>query len=386
MSESAKISDRKTAIRYITSISGKTEEEAGQLLNQLEQYPETKEMGVDEEELFPLLNTAIDATRDMLLITDARKQIGDEKIIYVNKGVEQVTGYSREELIGKNPKIFQGPETEKATIDRLRKKLAAGERFVGETFNYKKDGSKYRVRWSIDPIRDEEGEITHFISIQQDVTSEWEQKNRLEKTLDERESLLNEIHHRVKNNLAVISGLLDLQSAKSSSEETKKILSESVNRIQSIATLHEKLYETGNFNDIYLPEYIEGLLEHLVKTMSDQTTDITTKIDIADARLSVSNAVPLALIINELVTNSFQHGFQHREEGTLEISLDHDKEKFELTVADNGVGLPEELDVENLDSLGLRLIETLCNQLNGKYEFEKRNPGTRFKMMFDIDE
>ncbi|MFH5833907.1 sensor histidine kinase [Halalkalibaculum sp. DA384] len=392
MSESASNSRRQSAIRYIAYVSGMSEKQAELLIDQLEKQksplpgqPENRfKNGMDQHQMLRLLYAAIDSAEEMILITDARDRIGDEKIIYVNKGLEKVTGYSREELIGENPRIFQGPDTEPETIERLRERLSAGKRFEGETFNYRKDGSKYRVRWSIDPIKNSDGEITHFISVQQDVTPQWEQKERLEKIVEERESLLKEIHHRVKNNLAVITGLLELQSANTNSEETQNILTESINRIQSIATLHEKLYETGDYSNISLPDYISGLLHYLIQTMNAEGRDITLDTDIADITLPVTRAVPLALILNELVTNSYKHGFEGRDEGHIWVSLNEDSGNLVLTVADDGAGLPDDLEIEQLQSLGLRLISTLCTQLEGEYTFTDRDPGTKFRLVFPL--
>lgn len=381
---------RKSAIKYIASISDMSEAQAAKLIDQLDNRKtntgKKHPNNINEGQMLRLLYAAVDSAQEMILITDARDRIGDEKIIYANKGAVEVTGYSREELIGQNPKIFQGEDTETETIERLRKQLSAGYRFEGETFNYRKDGSRYRVRWSIDPIKDSAGNITHFISVQQDVTKQWEQTKKLERIIQERESLLKEIHHRVKNNLAVITGLLELQSAKAHSSEMEDILTESINRIQSIATLHEKLYETGDYNNISLPEYISGLLQHLIQTMSTAKIDVTLNTDISDLTLSVNRAVPLALILNELVTNSFKHGFIDQDEGTLWVTLENVSDRLKLTVADDGVGLPEDFDINQLQSLGLRLISTLCSQLEGEYEFQDRNPGTKFVLSFPLDE
>lgn len=392
MSELSNHQKRRAAIEYLASQPSVSEEEAEEIIKQFEGDASPSQRGdlgfsklLKREKMLHLLSSAIDSTSEMVIITDAREQIGDEKIIYVNDGVTNVTGYSKEELIGANPKILQGPDTNTETLAHLREQLAAGNHFEGETFNYRKDGSRYRVRWNIDPIRNESGEITHFVSVQRDVTSQWKQKKKLEVMVEERDSLLNEIHHRVKNNLAVITGLLDLQAAKSGSEETQIILSESINRIQSIATLHEKLYQTGDFRNILLPKYLSELIDHLIDTMSSDKLQITAHTDIADATLPVTEAVPLALILNELITNSFKHGFEDRAESTLWITLNHDSGHFHLTVADDGVGLPEDLEIEELNSLGLRLIDTLCSQLGAEYSFENREPtGTEFILEFEV--
>ncbi|MDZ7695167.1 MAG: histidine kinase dimerization/phosphoacceptor domain -containing protein [Balneolaceae bacterium] len=384
---------KETIIEYISSNSDMSEEEAADLLENLEttndfpqfkNQPDTSNM-IEKKQMLKLLYAAVDSAREMVIITDAREEIGQEEIIYANRGVEEITGYTQEELIGNNPKMLQGPETDQSEIDRLVENLSNGERFTGETFNYRKDGTTYRVRWSIDPIYNDDGDITHFVSLQQNVTEEWERKKKLQQIIEERESLLSEIHHRLKNNLAVIIGLLDLQAAKTSSEETKNILSECINRIQSIATLHEKLYETGDFENISLNSYITELIEHLVQTLSSHDMDISIREDIADISLPSDKAVTLALIINEVFTNSFKHGFKGVKEGRLWITLNHESDHIDLTISDDGVGLPDDLDLANINTLGMRLIHTLCTQLGGQYTFENRDPGTTFFLEFEIN-
>ncbi|MDX1637100.1 MAG: histidine kinase dimerization/phosphoacceptor domain -containing protein [Balneolaceae bacterium] len=380
--------DKQAAIQYISSISGLTKEQTNLLLERIEQFDQQASVSrllkqISSKHMLKLLFSAVESAHDMIMITDAPDEIGQEKIIYVNRGMTEITGYSREELLGSSPKMLRGPDTEQDTIDRLRTQLAEGQSFEGETFNYRKDGSRYRVRWSIDPVYNDRDEITHFIAVQQDITAQWEQRRRLEQMLEERDSLLSEIHHRVKNNLAVISGLLELQSAKTKSPETRAILEESINRIQSIATLHEKLYETGDFSDIALPRYISGLLDHLMKTMDGSSGNITLEQEIVDAIISVEQAVPLALILNELVTNALKHAFDEGEKGRIRVQIENDDGFLILNVSDNGSGMPDELEIEELNSLGLRLIDTLSKQLGGEYHFEERDTGTFFTLRFN---
>lgn len=394
MSSSNGKSDKDQAISYISSISKLSDQDAADLLEHLnrtgdllhfQDQPDTTD-AIQKSQMLKLLYAAVDSAKEMVIITDAGDTIGEEKIIYVNRGIEEVTGYTREELIGKNPRIFQGPDTDQEVLKRLKKKISNGEHFVGETFNYKKDGSKYRVRWSIDPVYDRAGNITHFVSLQQDITEEWKREKKLQKIIEERESLLYEIHHRVKNNLAVITGLLDLQSTQTNSKEAREILSECTNRIQSIATLHEKLYETGDFSSVHLRKYIRELVNYLVQTLTTHDKEITTNLAVDSISLPTAKAVPLALILNETVTNSFKHGFEGQQKGTLDIELKHDETTISLRITDNGVGLPEDLEIENLNSLGLRLIDTLCTQLDGNYRFENQNPGTMFFLQFELEE
>ncbi|NGP89403.1 sensor histidine kinase [Fodinibius halophilus] len=336
-----------------------------------------------DQRIAKTLIQAIQTTKEMVVVTDAPDKIGDEKIVFVNKAFEEITQYSREEVIGKSLSILQGPKTDKETIKELVEKVSKGEHFEGETFNYKKDGSTYRVRWSIDPIRDEDGEITHYVSVQRNVTKEWEQRQQMKDIIEEREMLIKETHHRIKNNLATITGMLELQVMKSSSQEVQEVLSESMNRVQSIASIHEKLYETEGLASITLDDYLEDLIRQVDSSIEniDGLSEIDFEIDIKPISIRTRQAVPLGLIINELVTNSHKHAFDE-EGGTISIKCTEENNTVSLEVKDDGKGLPEGLDVTSSQSLGLKLVDSLAKQLKAEYSFSSDN-GTQFTMTFE---
>ena len=329
-----------------------------------------------------ILLKAIETTNEMVIVTDAPDNIGNEEIVFVNNAFEKVTQYSKEEVMGKTPTFLQGPETDRQVINDLVEKLSEGKRFEGETFNYKKDGTKYRVSWSIDPIRNDTGEITHFVAVQRDVTQEWEQRRQLQEVIKERETLVKETHHRIKNNLATITGLLELQIMKSDSEEVKQVLSESMTRVKSIASIHEKLYETEGLASITLDVYINDLIEQLHDSLEglEASTDIKFTMDLEPISLKTRQAVPLGLIINELITNAHKHAFDENG-GTVTVSCTIEDEQITLKVSDDGKGLPENLEVQKTDSLGLKLIETLSHQLEADYSL-RSDGGTHFRMTF----
>ncbi|WP_212747632.1 sensor histidine kinase [Fodinibius saliphilus] len=340
-----------------------------------------------DQRIAKTLIKAIETTKEMVVVTDAPETIGEEKIVFVNSAFEKVTQYSKEEILGKSPTILQGPKTNQETIKDLVEKVSNGEHFEGETFNYKKDGSTYRVRWSIDPIRDDEGEITHFVSVQRDVTKEWEQQQKLKEIIDEREMLIKETHHRIKNNLATITGMLELQIIKSNSEDVQEVLSESMNRVQSIASIHEKLYKTEGLASIALNVYIEDLIEHLQNSMETINSSGPGKIgfdlEIEPISLNMRKAVPLGLIINELVSNAHKHAFEDNG-GTVSIRCYEEDDHLFLKVTDNGKGIPDNMDIQENDSLGLKLIETLTQQIDAEYRLYSEN-GTHFEMNFKKD-
>ena len=337
---------------------------------------------VVREKLSDILLKAIENTNEMVVVTNAPDKIGDEEIIFVNKAFERVTQYSEEEILGKSPAILQGPKTEQKVIDDLVETLQQGERWEGETFNYKKDGTPYRVSWSIDQIKDEEGKTTHYVSVQRDITEEYNRRKRLEEIIEERETLIKETHHRIKNNLATISGLLELQVLKSDSDDVKNVLGESMNRVKSIASIHEKLYETEGLASITLDTYLEDLIHQVGSSIEhiDGRTSIEFEIDIKPISIRTTQAVPLGLIINELVTNAHKHAFDE-DGGTVSITCTEKNSTVFVDVSDNGKGLPEDFDIASSDSLGLKLIETLSAQLDAEHSFTSDN-GTHFTMQF----
>lgn len=199
--------------------------------------------------------------------------------------------------------------------------------------------------------------------------------------LKDKEMLMKEIHHRVKNNLMVISSLLSLQSRYIKDEESKEIFKESQNRAQSMALIHERLYRSTDMKSIDFADYIRSLTRDLFNTYSTQEDRIDLKMDVEDVEVDIDNAVPLGLIINEIVTNSLKYAFPDETAGTITISFHKQKDQYILEVSDDGIGIPEEFEVEKSDSLGMMLINSLTYQIGGELEIE-RSPGTTFRIKF----
>ncbi len=356
--------------------------------DRIEEYVNSEEIRTDPDrgEIPKILLKAIQTTREMVVVTNAPEQFGQEEIVFVNKAFESVTQYSKQEVLGRSPSLLQGPDTDPEVIDRLVKNLEKGEHFEGETFNYKKDGTRYRVRWSIDPIRNREGTITHFVSVQRDITEEWEKQQQLERMIEERETLVKESHHRIKNNLATITGLLELQVHKTDSDEIRTALTESMNRVRSIASIHEKLYNTEGLTDISLDDYIRDLIDHFKNSMDgiSENNEIEFELELQSISLGTRQAVPLGLILNELITNARKHAFDE-EGGSISVACSEEKGRIMLEVEDDGKGIPDDFDLHAADSLGLKLIDTLSHQLEAEYDFHT-DKGTHFRMSFSREE
>ena len=216
------------------------------------------------------------------------------------------------------------------------------------------------------------------------------ERKRAEETisasLQEKEILLNEVHHRVKNNLQIISSLLYLQSRKISDQETLDLFRESQNRVKSMALIHEKLYQSENLANINISEYIRSLTNYLFHAYQARGCGIELIADIEEVLLDIEQAIPCGLIINELVSNSLKYAFPEERGGRIEISLFAGRTNGSATVTmmvrDDGIGISEGIDYLKTSSLGLQLVTSLTKQLNGSIELNREN-GTAFKIVFD---
>lgn len=210
-----------------------------------------------------------------------------------------------------------------------------------------------------------------------------EQTKDLQTALREKETLLSEIHHRVKNNLAVITGLLELQMEYSDDEYSTRTLKESQRRVQSIAMIHEKLYQNERLSEIDFKKYIEELLEILTYSFNFENKKIDVSKDVDDINLSIDQSIPCGLILNELVSNAYEHAFNGRDEGDILVEFKKEGEKILFSVADNGCGLPDDIHEKKLESLGITLVETLAMQLYGDLNIQSNGEGTVFTITFE---
>jgi PAS domain S-box-containing protein len=244
------------------------------------------------------------------------------------------------------------------------------------------DGSTMWVQWECRPWRDAAEEIGGLILFSQTVTDRKLAEEHVRASLREKEVLLKEIHHRVKNNLQIISSLLFLQSTYVTDDTTLEILAESQSRVKAIALIHEKLYRTEQFDRIDFVAYLNDLIAELFRTYRVRDDSVTMHTDIEAIRLGIETALPCGLIVNELVSNALKHAFPAPWTGEVWVDLHRaDGNQFALTVRDNGIGLPECVDWQRSQSLGLQLVSDLTKQLGGTLEIEHR-AGTSVRLRF----
>jgi PAS domain S-box-containing protein len=229
--------------------------------------------------------------------------------------------------------------------------------------------------------KDSTGNPKRIVGTLRDRTDRANAEKKIKESLEEKEILLKEIHHRVKNNLMIISSLLNLQSSYIKDKASQDVFKESQNRAKSMALIHEKLYQSTDFKRIDFGDYISSLATKLFHTYNADPSLIKLKINAENILLDINTAIPLGLIVNELITNSLKHAFPDGKPGKINVNFHTQDDHYEFTVEDNGIGFPEDLDYQNTDSLGLQLINSLTSQIDGEIELD-RNKGTEFKIKF----
>lgn len=307
------------------------------------------------------------------------------KIISWNDGARSIFGYEEAEIINKPLTLLMPEKFRDKHREGVKRVVLAGEsKMAGKTHAVsclKKDGSEFPVELSFSMINTEKG--YQFYGLIHDISKRKQAEDQIKSSLNEKEILLREIHHRVKNNMQVISSLLRMQSKLLKNKDDIHLLEESQNRIKSMALIHEKLYQSKNLAGINFDSYVKSLTGELLMSSNISANKIQVKIDIENIFLAIDSAIPCGLVINELVTNSLKHAFPEGRTGEIKIQMkSSDKGKIELIISDNGVALPDSVDFRKTQSLGLQLVTGIVeNQLEGSIELS-RTGGTEFKIIF----
>lgn len=219
--------------------------------------------------------------------------------------------------------------------------------------------------------------------LQTELTQKEKAETKLKRTLKEREVLLSEIHHRVKNNLAIISGLLEIELMNRGDEKTMNILSSSIMRIRSVAMIHENFYKTANFENIPFHAFLVELLA-AIEQKYGSGKNVQLKKEIDEIHLNINMAIPTALVINELVTNAYKFAFPRKKKGVINVRLSYSGDVVTVSVSDNGIGMPENFDFEDPASIGFMLVNVLSQQLKAQSKVRK-SPGAGFTFTYNIN-
>jgi PAS domain S-box-containing protein len=305
----------------------------------------------------------------------------DGTILSWNSGAEQIYGYSAYEVKGCSISILVPPDLPRAEAE-IREKIAFGEKVYYETEQIRKDRHRIHVSLSLSPINDGAGQVIGASRIARDITQRKRAEAQLTASLKEKEVLLKEIHHRVKNNLQIISSLLNLQSHYIEDPRALEMFRESQDRLKSMALIHEMLYQSKEIAKIEFNEYVRNLLSMVYRSHRPTSKAIKLDVQVDPVFLSMDIAVPVSLILNEMVSNSLKHAFKERNAGLVEIRFKKEENgRFLLVVSDDGVGLPRDFSLESTPSLGLRLVKILTAQLRGNLTFRSQ-VGTELRVDF----
>ncbi len=350
---------------------------------------------------------AMEAAPTAMIMTDR-----DGKSVLLNQQAEALFGYRRDELLGKPiemliPERFQAQHPQHRTAF-LREPRARPMGAGRELYGRRKDGSEVPIEIGINPLATPEGEFVLSsiadITERQRATREREalmtqlealnadleervqaRTSQLTIALREREVLLQEVHHRVKNNLQVIASLLQMQGRQLGNGEGHHALEECQGRVHAIAMIHEKLYQTKNYAEVPFADYVRGLARDVLHATGSSPATVSLALDVDDVRLAVNKAIPCGLILNELITNAVKHAYPSGRRGEVRVQLSElEGRQLRLRVADDGVGLGPLSDIMEARSLGLKLVRTLTAQLDARLDINS-DSGTSFELTFPMD-
>lgn len=305
-----------------------------------------------------------------------------------NRAAEQVSGRSFPEVEGRYPwDTVLPPEVASEVRTNAFEALAKDpQRLSGSYRNewISTSGERRWIDWTNTLLLDETGQMQFMVSIGVDVTERRAAEERIRVALREKEVLLKEIYHRVKNNLQMVVSLLTLQSRNAGHDAARTALDEAAHRIKSMALVHEQLYQSGDLTVIAFADYAQQLLHHIMEAQGDTHGRVGLRSEIVPADVGIETAVPLGLIVNELVINAYKHAFPDGLHGSICLRLQAlDGGQLELSVVDDGVGLPADFDPMRTDSLGMRLVVSLAEQLDGSLVHSTPGDrGSRFAIRF----
>jgi PAS domain S-box-containing protein len=356
------------------------EEEVAELLEREKEARQRAEMERNRiREMFELAPSAIAlvegpehrfvyANEEYQKMTDHRAELQ----VPVGKAVPELAEQGFTEVLDE---VYTSGNTLQGSEVRVKFKQPGSDNLSERFFNY-----LYK------PLLNTEGKVENIFIEVVDVTEEVLAKKKIQESLDEKVVLLQEIHHRVKNNLALVSSLLQLQKDEETDPTVQRNLSEARNRIYSIAKIHELLYQDRNLAELPFADYTEELIAALTQSNKYPGKEITCQKDLEQVALPINQAIPAGLLLNELISNAYEHAFPDQFEGAIIVRLKKSGAEVTLEVADNGIGMPEDYSQNTMQSLGWTLIKTLVEQLHGDYFVDTSTQGTKITVVFPIRE
>lgn len=342
-----------------------------------------------------ILQHAIEGTRMPMLISNPNAP--DNPIIFANPAFLKLTGYTEDEVIAANCRFLQGPDTDPASVSRLRRGVSRSEDVTVTLLNYRKDRTPFWNELYISPVFDKSGALLCYFGSQLDVTHRIEAQRRLEREvaartrdleemLKGRETLLHELQHRVKNNLQVVSSIINLQTREFTDPTVRHRFETLGQRVKALELVYRQLYSEINASTLDLRSYLADVIGNIV-AFHDAAGRIEIQTDLHACRVPLETALPLGLMINEMITNSFKHAFGDDGHGVIRVSLRPlpEEGRWCVTVADDGVGLSPAVRQGPGRSLGMQLIDALSGQI-GATVTRTSGTGATFHITFQAGE
>lgn len=303
------------------------------------------------------------------------------RITRFNHAFETLTGRISAGVLGKRLEILFPPGQSEASMELIQKKLSGERGEVVEINIQHIDGSIRTVLWNSATLLSADGEIPlATISQIQDITGRKIAEEKIKNLLAEKELILKEVHHRIKNNMATVKGLFSLQADTLKNPEAIAALKDASSRVQSMVVLYEKLYQSIGSDQVAVRNYLPSLVDEIVANFPN-SAKVKVEKKIADFVLNAKKLQPLGIIINELLTNIMKYAFAGRSDGLITVSAELKGNRVSLAIQDNGIGMPETVDFENSTGFGLRLVSILTKQIAGTIRIERGN-GTRVILEF----
>jgi len=305
------------------------------------------------------------------------------RFLLVNERLCDMLGYDADELYKKTfYELGVQEEVEESLVDWDQLLSGKFKNFSREQTYVRKDGELLSANVTVSLVRDSNDSPNYFVAVFEDITERKEHERQLEESIKEKEVLLKEVHHRVKNNMQVISSILNLQSSYIDDETALSILRESQDRIKSMSFVHESLYQSNTLSEVNFSEYIRNIAGNLFHSYGRPEGGITMQYELEEVFLNLDTSIPCGLIINEVVSNCLKYAFAGKEKGIIRIEFSKLSDgKLKLIIGDDGIGLPSNFDIENAETLGLQLVTTLVTQVSGELDI-KTNKGTQFSIVF----
>lgn len=303
----------------------------------------------------------------------------ENKVVKVNSSMANSMGMETEDLVGKNCyEVVHGTSCPINTCPHAM--LLHDEEQHSSEVHEENLGGFFMITTT--PLYDDDGNVMGSVHVARDITERKIMEEQLEQALEDKDILMKEIHHRVKNNLMIMASLLNMQSRYIKDEVARDIFKDSQSRAKTMALIHEKLYQSKELKKVDVQDYMESLSRDIYQAYINDPQRIQLSLDLEPHMLDINTVIPLGLILNELLTNTFKYAFPGEAEGMVKVRfIEKENKEFLLEVADNGVGLPADFSLKKTESLGMRLIHSLTEQIKGELEISAEH-GTQIRIKF----